>query len=62
MLNYLFEIIGEESEICGERFFVQAETREEADEIREEWFADEEVECLGEYTDEYAEILGYDTY
>ena len=62
MLNYLFEIVGEDSELCGELFFVQAVDREEADELLKVWFADEEVECIGEYTDEDAEILGYDTY
>lgn len=62
MLNYLFEITGEESELCGERFFVQAKDEEEANEVLKEWFADEEVDYLGEYTDAYAEILGYDTY
>lgn len=62
MLNYLFEITGEWSDICGERFFVQCNSREEADEILGEYFWGEEVKCLGEYTDEEAEILGYDTY
>lgn len=62
MTNYLFEIVGEWSDLCGERFFVQCDSREEADEILGEYFWGEKVDYLGEYTDAYAEILGYDTY
>lgn len=62
MTNFLFEIIGEYSENCGEQFFVQCDTREEADEILGQYFWGEKVKCLGEYTDEEAEMMGLDTY
>lgn len=62
MWNYLFEIVGEWSEICGEQFFVQCDTRKEADEILGQYFWGEKVKYLGKYTDEEAEIMGLDTY
>ena len=62
MWNYLFEIVGEWSEICGEQFFVQCDTRKEADEILGQYFWGEEVKCLGKYTEEEAERMGLDTY
>ena len=62
MWNYLFEIVSEWSENCGEQFFVQCNTREEADEVLGQYFWGEKVRCLGKYTDEEAEGMGYDTY
>lgn len=62
MWNYLFEIIGEESEYCGEMFFVQCDTIEEAEDIVKIYFTDEEVKYLGLFDDEEAEAMGYDTY
>ena len=62
MWNYLFEIVGEWSEICGEQFFVQCDTRTEADEILSQCFWGEKVKYLGKYTDEEAEMMGLDTY
>jgi hypothetical protein len=60
MKNYLFEIMNGEYE--GEMFFVQANNREEADEILGKYFWGETVKCRGIYTDEEAERMGYDTY
>lgn len=62
MWNYLFENVGEWSENCGEQFFVQCDTREEADEILSQYFWEEEIKCLGKFTDEEAEMMGLDTY
>lgn len=62
MWNYLFEIVGEESEYCGEMFFVQCDTIEEAEDIVKIYFTDEEVKYLGLFDDEEAEEMGYDTY
>lgn len=62
MWNYLFEIISEWSENYGEQFFIQCDTREKADEILSQYFQGEKVKYLGKYTDEEAEIMGYDTY
>ena len=62
MWNYLFEITSEWSDMCGEQFFVQCDTRDEADEILGEYFWGEKCHYLGRYSDEEAEIMGYDTY
>lgn len=62
MKHYLFEITSEWSDNCGEQFFVQCDTREEADEILSRYFWGEEVKCLGNYTDEEAEMSGLDEY
>lgn len=60
MKNYLFEVMSGEYE--GEMFFVQAENRDEADEVLGEYFWGEKVKYRGTYSDEEAETLGYDTY
>lgn len=60
MNNYLFEIMSGEYE--GEMFFVQAENRDEADEVLGEYFWGEKVKYRGTYSDEEAEWMGYDTY
>lgn len=62
MKNYLFEFVDEWSDLCGEQFFVQCNTREEADEIINQYFPNEKVHYIDEFTDEEAEILGFDTY
>ncbi len=62
MWNYLFEIVSEYSELCGERFFAQCDTKEEAEEIMAENFWGEKVAYIGKYTDEEADMMGYDTY
>ena len=62
MWNYLFEIIGEESEFWGERFFVQCDTLEEAIEIMKPYFVGETFRYIGLFDDEEAEAMGYDTY
>lgn len=62
MKNYLFEIVGEYSELCGETFFVQADNREKANEILAEYFKGEKIRFLGVYSDTEAEMMGYDTY
>ncbi len=64
MWNWLFEVTGIYSNLCGERFFVQCDTFEEAEEILStiDGLWGERIECLGRYTDDEAEDLGYDTY
>ena len=59
MKDYLF--IDNES---GEQFFVECESLAEAWGIaRDEWGKEtDDLEYLGEYTIEEAEILGYDTF
>ena len=60
MKNFLFEMMSGENE--GEMFFVQAENRDEADEILGEYFWGEKIKFRGIYSDEEAERMGYDTY
>lgn len=62
MWNYMFEVTSDWSENCGEQFFVQCDTREEADEILSDYFWGDRVEYRGRYTDEEAEMMGLDTY
>lgn len=62
MWNYLFEFADEWDERCGERFFVQCDTEEEADEILGQYFWGNRIHPLGKYTDDEAEEMGYDTY
>lgn len=58
MLNYLCQ-----DNESGELFFVQCADETELDEILlDNDFDLNEVEILGVYDDEDAEILGYDTY
>lgn len=44
----------------GEDFFVEAETKELAEEIANTFF--KEPKCLGEIDETLAEMMGYDTY
>lgn len=60
MKNYLFEIVSGDYE--GEEFFVQANSKSEALAIAHDVAVSNKIRCLGIYTDEEAEIMGYDTY
>ena len=62
--TYWFEIIGEDSDLCGEEFFTELEnaTKEQHITYAHEIFPDEELRYVGKYAPEEAEILGYDTY
>lgn len=67
MNDYLFEVVGEESDLCGEQFFVECDTVAEAWQTVAENFGtamivNDEIKCIGKYTPEEAEWLGYDTY
>lgn len=62
MFDFLFEVIGEDSDLCGEQFFVECDTKREAYQIAADNFPDEELRYCGKYSVEQAEILGYDTY
>lgn len=65
-IDYLFEVLGEESDYCGERFFVEVlnneDARDMAWDIATENFPYEELECIGTYSPSQAEAMGYDTY
>ena len=62
MKDYLFEIIDEDSDYCGEQFFVECESLADAWEIANGNFPDVTLEYYGPYSVEEAEMLGLDTY
>ena len=62
MRTYWFEIVGEDSDICGEEFFVEKENRQSAIEYANELFPGEEIECWGTVNEFQAEMMGLDTY
>lgn len=62
MKDYLFEIIDEDSDCCGEQFFVECKSLREAWEIADENFPDVALRCFGTYSIEEAEMIGLDTY
>ena len=62
MKTYWFEIVGEDSVLCGEEFFVESDTQEHAEHLAEFYFPDEEIEFNGEVSEFEAEMLGLDTY
>ena len=67
-VDYLFEVIGEDSDLCGEQFFVEVDYTYEDDplavakDIAAENFPDEELACYGPFSPAYAEMCGLDTY
>lgn len=62
MWNFLFAF-NEYSENEGENFFVECENLEKAWVILEmSGISSNEIEYIGRYSPEEAEILGYDTY
>ena len=62
MWDFMFEVVGEDSDLCGEQFFVECNTLASAREIAEENFPDEELSYCGRYSVEEAEWLRLDTY
>jgi hypothetical protein len=48
MIDYLFEIVGEDSDCCGERFFVECAKDENPWDVVAEYFDDEEAEAYEE--------------
>ena len=59
--NYLYEITDEESEMCGQRVFVQSVHRLHAEVVMDNEFPETEREFLGVFSNDEAEALGYDT-
>lgn len=60
MPNFLFEIMSGDYE--GEEFFVEAENKVEAFTTARNVAEGEKIRCLGIYSAEEAEWMGYDTY
>ena len=66
-LTFWFEVVGEDSDLCGEEFFVEVAADEEnpratAGDIAAENFPDEEFKCHGCVSTFLAEMMGLDTY
>jgi len=62
--TYWWEITDENSELCGEEFFTEledADAKEHKAYVRD-LFPGEKVRCLGQVTEEEAEMMGLDTY
>lgn len=62
MIDYLFEIVDEDSDCCGECFFVECAKDENPWDVIAEYFGNTEIVFIDKYTPAEAEILGYDTY
>lgn len=62
--DYLFEFVSEDSDNCGEQFFVELfdVTEEDAIKYALDLFPDEELAYCGEYSVKEAEEIGFDTY
>ena len=62
MKIYWFEIVGEDSILCGEEFFVEEENLNLAKMVVNEYFEGEEIVCHGTISEFEAEMMGLDTY
>ena len=65
-MTYWFEVTDEDSDLCGEEFFVETKagfgSLAKAWEIVRENFGDIEIECLGPIGAFQAAMMGLDTY
>ena len=62
MKTYWFAIPDVYSDYYGEEFFVEAENYKDAWEIARNVFKNEPLTCHGAVSEEFAEVMGYDTY
>ena len=65
--TWWFEINDENSNLCGEEFFVEVNVtldiaKREAIKIAKEIFPNENPRCLGRVSETEAEMMGLDTY
>ena len=62
--TYWFEIIGEDSVLCGEEFFTELKDASKVQHIAyaHELFPDEEIKCHGKVSSAEADMMGLDTY
>lgn len=61
--TYYYECTDPDSVLCGEEFFVEATTKEEAERIAHKYFGiNEELTCHGTVSEFEAECMGLDTY
>ena len=62
-LTFWFEVIGEDSDLCGEEFFVQVDGgKDEAYAYAHELFPNVRLKCYGRVSNFEAECMGLDTY
>lgn len=62
--TYWWEIVDEDSELCGEEFFTELKDADYIDHVIyvQELFPEEKVKSLGKVSAEEAEMMGLDTY
>lgn len=62
--TYWWEVIDEESDLCGEEFFTELldATKTTHTEYAKSIFPGVELHCLGRVSQEEAEMMGLDTY
>ena len=62
--TYWWEIIDEDSDLCGEEFFTALQDADAIEHKRyaKSIFPNEKLHCLGMVSEEEAEIMGLDTY
>lgn len=62
--TYGWLIIDEDHELCGEGFFTALEngTKEDHTKFAAEQFKGVTLQCIGEFTEEEADEIGWDTY
>lgn len=62
--TYWFEIVGEDSDLCGEEFFTALQNADKKAHVTyaKEIFPGEKIKCLGKVSEEEAEMMGLDTY
>lgn len=62
--TYWFEIVGEDSALCGEEFFTELKTDKQETHVKyaKKIFPNEEIYCLGKVSSYEAEMMGLDTY
>ena len=62
--TYWFEIIGEDSDLCGEEFFTELKnaTKEQHIIYANQIFPNEKLRCIGSVSGAEAEMMGLDTY
>ena len=62
--TYWWEIVDENSDLCGEEFFTELKDATRADHTKyaHEIFPDERLKCLGKVSFAEAEMMGLDTY
>lgn len=65
--TWWFEVVDEDSDLCGEEFFVEVEgtldtAKAKAIAIAKDVVPGTKIACHGRISEEDAEMMGYDTY